>query len=173
MRILITGIAGSGKTTLIKELKNRGYIAIDLDDSGICEWVNKNTGEVSSYCEGAGKDWIKNHRWQVIVPKLVELLNTFPQDQNIFVGGKIARAQVHELKKVFDKIYLLKPANHVLHTRLATRTSNTHNFAKTEHERHEITSSRDNFESACLDAGAIALDNHGTVEELLKIITEK
>jgi predicted ATPase len=37
MRGLITGISGMGKSTLVGELRKRGYAAYDADDDGFTE----------------------------------------------------------------------------------------------------------------------------------------
>src|ERR1700722_16722343 len=34
MRVLVTGVSGTGKSSLIKELRRRGYSAFDADDDG-------------------------------------------------------------------------------------------------------------------------------------------
>lgn len=166
MRTLITGIAGSGKSTIVSELRRRGYRAIDLDDCGVCVWVNKQTGEQAEYVEGAGKGWIEQHRWQVVIPRLIELLDSFPEE-DIFVGGKVASVQVEDIGKVFDVLYLLRPSDPVVRERLGSRTSNKVNFAKTKEEREAITENRAKFEQICYEAGMIVLDNHGSVEEIV------
>jgi len=170
MKILITGIAGSGKSTIIAELQRRGRKVIDLDDCGVCVWVNKKTGIQAEYHEGAGKEWIENHRWQVVVPRLIGLLNSFGNDKDIFVGGKVARIQLGEIKEIFDRIYLLIPDDAIIHERLRTRTINKVNFAKGDDERKTIIEGRRPFEAACLEIGAIPLNNRGTVSELIKDI---
>jgi predicted ATPase len=47
MKIRITGISGTGKTTTLAELQKHGYVVIDLDATGMCRWKNKETGEVT------------------------------------------------------------------------------------------------------------------------------
>ena len=37
MRVLVTGISGTGKSSLVKELRRRNYIAYDADDDGFTE----------------------------------------------------------------------------------------------------------------------------------------
>ena len=34
MRVLLTGVSGTGKSSLVKELRRRGYAAFDADDDG-------------------------------------------------------------------------------------------------------------------------------------------
>jgi GTPase SAR1 family protein len=39
-RVLLTGMSGTGKSTLIGELVARGFKAVDLDEDGWSEWVD-------------------------------------------------------------------------------------------------------------------------------------
>ena len=170
MKILITGIAGCGKSTIIAELKMMGEQTVDLDTAGVCGWFNKKTGIQTHYKEGAGSKWIEEHRWQVITPQLITLMNTFSPERDIYVAGKVARIQLADMVKIFDKIFLLKPDNDVIDQRLESRKSNADNFARSKEERDMIIKNRHEFEHACLDAGAIVIENHGTVEEVIKLI---
>ena len=167
-KILITGIAGSGKSTIIAELRRRGRVAIDLDNSGACIWVNKKTGAGTTYREGAGREWIGNHRWQVVVPRLVALLDSLPDDKNIYIGGKIPSTQVKELSGIFDLVYLLGPYDETIRERLRARTNNASNFAKSDEEIETILRNRHGFEKACLECGAYPMLNGGTAEELVE-----
>ena len=37
VRVLLTGMSGTGKSTLVRELRRRGYVAYDADDDGFSE----------------------------------------------------------------------------------------------------------------------------------------
>lgn len=41
-RLLVTGMSGSGKSTIIDELAARGYKAVDADCDEYSEWVEFN-----------------------------------------------------------------------------------------------------------------------------------
>ena len=43
--IFITGVAGSGKSAVCKELVARGFEAYDTDNDGMTAWVIKETDE--------------------------------------------------------------------------------------------------------------------------------
>jgi len=170
MRILITGIAGGGKTSIVRALQEQGHQSFDLDDSGICAWVHRENGTTAKYVEGAGKEWIAAHRWQVIESRLIEQLESFNSHKNIYVGGKVASNQVEAMAKMFDRIYLLQPDDSVIDERLASRTSNTSNFGKKSEERQHLIENRRGFEETYLAVGAIPIKNHGSIGEVLELI---
>jgi shikimate kinase len=55
-RVLLTGMSGTGKSTLIKALAARGYKAVDADDHGLSEWVAVPLDEPTGL--GRGQDWV-------------------------------------------------------------------------------------------------------------------
>ncbi|MFW5709738.1 MAG: hypothetical protein ACOCX5_05910 [Chloroflexota bacterium] len=80
-RILITGISGVGKSTVILELGRRGYKAVDLDQAAYSEWVavtdDSNTpGEPVE----PDRDWV----WQE--DKVRALLKTEDADTLVLSG---------------------------------------------------------------------------------------
>jgi hypothetical protein len=58
-RVLLTGMSGTGKSTLIRELTARGYKAIDLDCDEWSQWLDyiPTAGELGSPVE-PGRDWM-------------------------------------------------------------------------------------------------------------------
>ena len=83
MKILITGIAGTGKTTVLAELQKEGYVVIDLDATGICRWKNKETQEFTEYGEtGRDYEWLTQHGWYCDIGKLRQLLSTIREDKD-------------------------------------------------------------------------------------------
>ena len=47
----ITGVSGTGKTTVCEELTKRGFFAIDQDSKmyGLCSWKHNETKETAQF----------------------------------------------------------------------------------------------------------------------------
>lgn len=117
-RILVTGMSGTGKSTVIGELAARGYKAIDADTDEYSEWVEVvgDTGALGSPAWGA-KDWM----WRE--DRVQALLSTEDADV-LFVSG--CAANMRAFLPQFDHVVLLSAPAAVLVERLATRTSNAY-----------------------------------------------
>ena len=55
-RVLITGMSGTGKSSVIRELGARGLRAYDLDTPEWSEWVDADASD--SLTPQPGKDWV-------------------------------------------------------------------------------------------------------------------
>ena len=55
-RVLITGMSGTGKSTVIAELAARGYNAVDTDYGGLSEVVSVPHDQQTGL--GRGQDWV-------------------------------------------------------------------------------------------------------------------
>lgn len=135
MRILITGISGTGKTTTLAELQRYGYAVIDLDATGICRWKNKETQEVTEYGpDGRDVEWLNLHGWYCDIPTLQKLLSCIREDKDVFIAG--CSENIEDVAKEFDKIFVLNASDNVIRDRLNARTNN--HFAKKEEEQDFI-----------------------------------
>ena len=102
-RILLTGMSGTGKSTVISELAARGYRAVDMDEPGWSEY-------------GPDGDWI----WRE--DRVQELLSSLEDGEALFLSG----CAVNQVKfyPQFDEIVLFSAPSDVLVDRLTTRTNN-------------------------------------------------
>ena len=117
-RILITGMSGTGKSSVIADLAARGYKAVDADSPAYSEWV-EITGDTSALgsSEWGAKDWM----WRE--DRVQDLLSTEDADL-LFVSG--CAANMGKFLSQFDHIVLLSAPAEVIVERLAARTTNTY-----------------------------------------------
>ena len=115
-RVLLTGMSGTGKSSLICELEARGYKAIDFDCDEWSEWVDyiPTPGEPGSPVK-PDKDWL----WRE--DRIRHLLAQ--EDADILFVSGCAQNMV-QFYAQFDHIILLSAPADVIVKRLATRTNN-------------------------------------------------
>lgn len=112
MRVLITGMSGTGKSTLLRELESRGYTAVDVDEPGRGLTFPRAGGELA---------------WNV---RAIRTLLSQTTASPLFVAG-CSDEQV-ELYAEFDYIVLLSAPPETLRERLASRTGN--NYGKSQEQ---------------------------------------
>ena len=107
MRVLVTGMSGTGKSTLTRELRRRGYVAFDADDDAFSE----------PRADG---------RWGWRMDAIAELLT---QDRElVFFAG----CSEEQSLLPFDYRVLLTIPRAMLIDRLRTRTENGYGRAGSE-----------------------------------------
>jgi len=129
----VTGIAGTGKSSLCEELKSRGYEAYDTDDDGFSKWQHRETDYVHPKSSVKSKDrteeFLKNHAWN-IPRQEVESLAKRAADKPIFLCG--VADNVSDLSALFNNVFALSIDKKTLKHRLQTRTNN--DWGKQAHE---------------------------------------
>lgn len=165
MKVLLTGIAGTGKTTVLAELQKRGYVVIDLDATGMCRWANTVTGELTEYGpDGRDRKWLNEHEWRCDTGILKKLLSCMREDKDVFVAGFIDN--IEDVVQEFDKIFMLVAADAAVKERLSART-NSH-FGKKEDEQEAILGWKAELTSKAKDFTEV--DSNRPPEEVAEFI---
>lgn len=123
MKVLVTGMSGTGKSTVIEALAKAGQRAVDLDADGWSVWAP---------CEGDPTGAKPGHDWVWNEDRLSELLAE-PTDEPLLVAG--CAPNMGRFTPLFDRIILLSAPAETLLERVATRMNNPYGKTPAEVER--------------------------------------
>lgn len=112
-RILITGLSGVGKSSVIASLSALGYKAVDTDRGGYFELVVADDATRRKF--GGETEW----RWRE--DRLTALLDTEDADVLFVCGTSSDQPRFYPR---FDRIILLTAPREVMAGRMRTRTNN-------------------------------------------------
>lgn len=158
MRVLLTGIAGTGKSTVVEALNERGVVSLDLHDiSGLLFWQDKETKEKVEYTPVESREWFDSVDRLCDIHKLKEILSQY---ENIVVAGTTSGSNQEEFLSLFDKIILLQANPQTLVHRMQTRT-NKSGYGKTKAEQEDNVEWQKEFDPLLLSLGAIPVSTEG------------
>lgn len=120
MRVLLTGMSGTGKSAVTQRLRELGYTAFDLDSDEWSHWVDFDGNPTGGR---AGKDWV----WR---EDAVQGLLANEVTDLMFVSG--CAANMGRFLPQFDHVVLLSAPPAVLLQRLASRLENPYGKAPEE-----------------------------------------
>jgi len=155
----ITGISGSGKSTVLTELKRRGYEAYDVDEAGpaTAKWHHNTTGFVhpKSSVKQADRtpEFLANHSWKVPRQEVIDLAAQAEQ-KTIFLGGSIGNEL--ELRDLFSLVFALVIDDETIKRRLAARTDN--DWGKSPHELERTLAVSHELHERYMNLGYIVVD---------------
>ena len=141
-RVLVTGMSGVGKTTVLGELRRRGFVTVDTDYDG---WV---TG---------------NGRWDE--RRMAELLDGH---SDVVVSGTVENQG--RFYDRFDHVVLLSAPLQVLMDRVSRRTNNP--YGKTAEQQAEIAQYVETVEPLLRQGATLELDARQSVEDLADAIEQ-
>lgn len=164
MKILITGVAGTGKSTISKELIERGIPSIDFSDvPDLCYWRDKITKEKIEYSPVNETEWLDSHERICDTKKLKEVLD---QHKDLVVTG-IANGNQTEYFGLFDKVLLLQCSPETLIHRMKTRETL---WGKTKAEQDYTIKWQNVFDLQCLTNNVTSVNTEGTLDTTMDTI---
>ncbi|MFI5697484.1 AAA family ATPase [Kribbella sp. NPDC051586] len=139
-RVLVTGMSGTGKTTVLDELRRRGWMAIDTDYDG---WV------------GADGRWDESRMDQLLADEPDVIVSGTVENQGRFYDR-------------FEHVVLISAPIDVLIDRVSRRTNNP--YGRTAEQQAEIAEYARTVEPLLRRGATAELDGRKPVGELADLI---
>lgn len=157
LRVLITGVSGVGKSTVIEALQTRWIRAVDVDAPPYSEEIAVDNGELTGL--GSGRDWV----WRIdLVREIVESGG----DDVLIVSG--CSPNQDELYDHFDHVVLLSAPPEVVEKRLTTRTNNP--FGKRAGETERALAIQQEIEPLLREGADLEVDTTAPIEVVVSTI---
>lgn len=164
-KILITGISGSGKSTIAEKLRQAGKNVVDMDDE-LCEMYYKDSKElVQTEFENHDLAWVKSVEWKCDTQKLQALLQ---RDREVYCCGSADNIQ--EILSLFHVIILLQIDEETFRNRLTHRTNN--NWGQTKEIQDWLLAQKKQYEEIVIQKGAVPINAHQDPDVIISNIVK-
>ncbi|MDF2992220.1 MAG: ATP-binding protein [Microbacterium sp.] len=141
-RVLISGMSGTGKSTVLAELEARGYRTVDTDYDG---WT-----------DGDGGPWD--------AARMADLLAT---ESTVIVSG--TSENQGDFSDRFEEVVLLSAPVEVVIDRVRSHTNNP--YGRTAEQQEEIRANLEEVEPLLRRGATVELDARSSVKDLADAIT--
>ncbi len=159
-RILLTGMSGTGKTTLTRALAQRGYHAVDADSDDYSTWVAVPVNDAAAGTPvEADRDWV----WR---EDHIHHLLSSAEGAALFVSG--CASNMGQFLPQFDHIVLLSAPAETIVARLATRTSN--DYGKRPAEVARVLDLIKAVEPRLRRVATMEIDTRAPMDEVLRAL---
>ena len=164
---LITGVAGTGKSTLEKIFRNKGYATHDLDD-GFASWQDIRTRERVPAPLNQPSSWYDAHDWFTEKDKLISRINVAKRSlAPLLLFGNTA--DLDSFHEYFDHIFVLEYSEETtIRHRIDTRTDNP--YGKDPVEFAALLSYYKPMQQRFRNVGAIPIDCTKSLDDIVQII---
>ena len=169
--ILITGLAGTGKSTLSKELNKLWYKSLSIEDiSDMFIIVDKKTWHKINHYENN----LEAVHWTDRICDIEKLQKLIDENQSQVTFYTGTASNIDNLLPLFDKVLLLKTNEEILRQRLSNRTPE--DFAYTIDVQNRMFGWKDERETHMIEKWAIPINANNwlweTIETILKTVKD-
>lgn len=158
MRVLLTGVSGVGKSTVVARLAELGYRAVDTDYGGWCA----PGPDIDPPAPEAQPDWV----WHEA--RMRRLLDT-AEGPALFVSGCVPNQW--KFYDDFDQVVLLSAAPETVRRRLLTRTGNP--YGKSPGELAKALADQREVEPLLRSGAAFEIDTGLPVDEVVRRLLDR
>ena len=163
----VTGVSGTGKSTIAGELRRMGELAWDADD--ISAWRHRTTGvEVPTPFGGIPDGWVAQHGWFIDADRVREL-RMQTGDSVGFLAGAVENE--NEVWDVFDTVVYLRADDDTIAQRLRDRTSN--DFGKSAEQLAMVLEWNAVLEDQYRSLGATIVDASRPLAEVVAAVRRR
>ena len=155
-KVLITGMSGTGKSSVIAELAARGYRAVDLDHH---EWSEYQPMAMPKETFENDRDWV----WR---EDAVERLLSSDETTSLFVSG--CASNQGKFYARLDQIILLSAPVELLVDRLAKRTTNA--YGKRPEEQQQVRYYQRTVEPLLRKSATAEIDTSAPLEDVVTAV---
>lgn len=164
-RVLITGMSGTGKSAVIRQLTARGYQAHDLDAPDWSTWIDADPSD--RLTPARGKDWV----WREDrVRALLSQPDDGSENETLFIAG--CAENMAQFYPLIDAVILLSAPLATIMERLRTRTAGSYGHVAEEQRKiYELITTiepllRQSADHEIDASGSVA----ATVDEILRLV---
>lgn len=167
--IFITGISTSGKSSVAKELRAKGFTAYDLEHNGMSAWFHKETGtrdaEFGQVPERT-EAWMNSHEWRISIDMIRAIIQEAGDSPLFLCGGG---ANESELVPLCDYVVWLKTDEETIRSRV--NNPRDHTYGTQPHELADAIAGNISKEQYYRGLGATFIDSRKQLDEVIIEIT--
>lgn len=166
---IVTGISGSGKTTIAHQLLERGEVAFDSKlNPDLYQFVDSDRN-VEPFVRLDDENWRATYKWSLNEVELENLLRQHGNVKRVFLCG---RANLFQYWDKADRVLLLKVDKSTLLRRLNSE-SRDNSFAKDKATQDKLLGELDAIQNKIAEKGAIIIDAKLPVKEVIDDILSR